>query len=77
MEIKLSKSAQLGPHLRMANPEFNQGFTPRYLLYKREVNPGLNPGFGVLRFGLWEGNLPAPLQDGKILFIYRWRTGHT
>jgi hypothetical protein len=41
-----------GPHLRTPNPGFNPGFTPRIFYIKGGVNPLLNPGFGVLRFGL-------------------------
>jgi hypothetical protein len=32
--------------------ERSPGVHPPHLLYKRGINPGLNPGFGVLRFGL-------------------------
>jgi hypothetical protein len=39
---------QQGPHLRTSNP----GFTPHICYIKDGVNPGLNPGFGVLRYGL-------------------------
>jgi hypothetical protein len=43
----------LGPHLRMPNTGFNPGFTSCICYIKRKgVNPGLNPGFGVLRFWL-------------------------
>jgi hypothetical protein len=42
-----------GPHLRTSNPGFNPGFTPRICYLKGGVNPGLNLGVGVLRFGLW------------------------
>jgi hypothetical protein len=41
-----------GLHLRMPNPGFNLGFTPRIYNIQEGVSPGLNPGFGVLRFGL-------------------------
>jgi hypothetical protein len=34
------------------NPRFNLGFTPSILDIKGGINPRLNPGFGVLRFGL-------------------------
>jgi hypothetical protein len=37
-----------GPHLRMPNP----GVHPRICHIKEGISPGLNPGFGVLRFGL-------------------------
>jgi hypothetical protein len=42
----------LGPHLKTPNPGFNLGFTPHIYYIKGGVNPGLNPGFGVLRCGL-------------------------
>jgi hypothetical protein len=41
-----------GPHPRTPNPGFNPLFTPRICYIKEGVNHGLNPGFGVLRFGL-------------------------
>jgi hypothetical protein len=37
---------------RAHNPGFNTGFTPRICYIKEGVNFGLNPEFGVLRFGL-------------------------
>jgi hypothetical protein len=43
----------LVPHLRTPNPGFNLGFTPAFVISKEGVNPGLNTGFDVLRFGLW------------------------
>jgi hypothetical protein len=43
--------SKLGTHLRTPNPGFNHGVSPPHLLCKRGVNPGLNLGFGVLRFG--------------------------
>jgi hypothetical protein len=36
------------PHLRTPNP----GFNPEFTLHIFYVNPGLNPGLGVLRCGL-------------------------
>jgi hypothetical protein len=41
-----------GPHLRTSNLGFNPGLTPQHLLYKEGANPGLKPGFGILRCGL-------------------------
>jgi hypothetical protein len=38
-------------YLRTPNPMLNPGFTPRICYIKRGVNPGLAPGFSVLRFG--------------------------
>jgi hypothetical protein len=64
-----------GPHLRTLNPGFNPGFIPLLLLNKGGGEPGLNPGFGVLRFGLGKhgtfgiNSVPAsglPTQTEKI-----------
>jgi hypothetical protein len=49
---KFSINGDQGPHLRTLNPGFYPGFTHRICYIKGGVNPGLNPGFGVLRFGL-------------------------
>jgi hypothetical protein len=38
----------LGPHIRTPSLGFNPGFAPRISYLKGGVNPGLNPGFGVL-----------------------------
>jgi hypothetical protein len=38
------------PNLRTQNPGFNLGFTPLYIT-NAGLNPGLKPGFGVLRCG--------------------------
>jgi hypothetical protein len=43
----------LGPHLRTPNPGFNPGFTPAFVIKREGQLPGLNPVFGILRFGLW------------------------
>jgi hypothetical protein len=42
-----------GSHLRTPNPGCNPGFAPPICYIKGRVNPYLNPGFGVLRVGLW------------------------
>jgi hypothetical protein len=46
------RGANLGQHLGTPNPVFDLGFIPRICYIKGWLNPGLNPGFGVLRCGL-------------------------
>jgi hypothetical protein len=64
-----------GLHLRTPNPGFNPGFTPRICYIKGGVNPGLNLGFDVLRFGLslsvWVSYLC--LFSAKIFTDLQWR----
>jgi hypothetical protein len=81
----------LGPHLRTPNPVFNRGFTPRICYTKGGgVNPGFNPRYGVLRFGLciiplgflslWVGGRGGDLapeihQSTPSIWIERRRSG--
>jgi hypothetical protein len=42
-----------GPTSLYFKPRVQPGVNPPHLLNKRGVDPGLNPGFGVLRCGFW------------------------
>jgi hypothetical protein len=56
--------AEQGPHVRTQSPGFNPVFTPPPICYiKGGVNPGLNPGFGLLRCGLCV--IVIRIRDGK------------
>jgi hypothetical protein len=47
---------QAGPTSQEAKPRVYPGVQHPHLLYKMGLNPGLNQGWGVLRFGLYKCN---------------------
>jgi hypothetical protein len=60
------------PNLRTSNPGFNRA-SPPFITQMQGINPGLNPGFGVLRCGpRWACYLHCSTWSVQYTVVGRW-----